>query len=183
MSNRAEEMVRAKQLTKSNYMEFQMALMKLPKIDLYADNAAELLKDHLQKYIEICTEHGQLPSQANYALSLHMSRTELQRYLRGGSSVSDNVYNQLHEANNLLGAVLEDNMLSGTSHVVGSIFVAKNNFGYKDQSEQIIVHQHQALSAEELKQIASNLPDVIDVDYTEVREQIEEKSDEEDKIH
>lgn len=165
---------------KAKYMEFQVALMKLPKIDLKADDAPQMLSDHLMTFISICIEYDQLPSQANYALSLHISRQALQRHLNGHTNIKPAVYDQLHEANNMLGAVIEDNMLSGASNVVGSIFIAKNNFGYKEQSEQIITHQRQALTAEELVKIANSLPEVIDVDFTEVGDPkgIEQKNDE-----
>lgn len=183
-TDRVEAAILAKKINKTDYMGFQMALMAIPKIDLYAVDAADKLQDHLINFMKICEEHGQLPTQANYALSLHISRHELQRLLRGSANITDDVFAELHEANNMLGAVLEDNMLNGTNNVVGSIFVAKNNFGYRDQTEQIVVHQHQSLSAEQLKQLANNLPDVIDGEFEVVKdpEQIEVKDEAENEM-
>lgn len=160
---------------------FLATLASMPKIDLYADNAARKLKRHCDKFMETCAEFDFRPGMANFAVSLHMSRVALRNRIEGiGQPLKSDVHDVLMDMFNILTAVNEDGMLTGASNVVGSIFIAKNNFGYKDQNEQIVVHKNTTLTAEELKALADNLPEVIDADYKEVVPELTDENKQEE---
>ena len=151
----------------TRYLEFLADLMLIPKIDLYNCTGADV-RNHMLKYLEVTAKHDQRVSLANFALSLHISVPQLYRHFKHATKITEDVYDGLMEIYSVLNASLEDGMLSGTSNVVGSIFLAKNNFGYKDETQQLIVHEDRRLTAEELKAIAESLPPVVDADYSEI---------------
>ena len=151
------------------YMLYLADIMAMPKIDIKHCTAEEL-SNHTQEYLRITSEHDMRIGLSNYALSLKLTRDQLKKVLERRTYVSDDVYETLMLVNAMLGTALEDGMLSGSSNVVGSIFVGKNNFGYKDQTEQVVVHEDHRLSAEELKRIAENLPDVIDGEFSVIKD-------------
>lgn len=161
----------------TKYLNFLADLMLIPKLDLY-NCTVEDMEHHIQRYLEVTAEHDQRVSLANFALSLHIAVPTLRNHINRKTRMKEDVWEKMMEIYAILNASLEDGMLSGTSNVVGSIFLAKNNFGYKDQTEQIIVHEDKRLTAEELKALADNLPDVVDADYSEITDkQITDKSD------
>lgn len=151
------------------YMLYLADIMAMPKIDLKKCTPEEL-NEHTQEYLRISSEHDQKIGLSNFALSLKLTREQLKKFLERRFYIADDVYEVLMLVNAMLGTALEDGMISGSSNVVGSIFIGKNNFNYKDQSEQVVVHEDRRLSAEELKQIADSLPDVIDGEFTVVKE-------------
>lgn len=154
----------------AKYMLFLADLTALPKIDLKEKDAEEKLHEHIRKYIQICADHDMRMGQANFALSLHLSRQQLQRHLAGVTKIPPEVFELLHLVNNMMATGIEDGLLTGTINVVGGIYISKNNYGYKDQTEQLIIHEDKRLSAEELKALADNLPDVIEGEYKEIGE-------------
>ena len=168
------------------YMSFQAEIVALSptKFDLYAPDAAEKLRTLISRFLQICSDYDMMITQANFALALSISRQALQRHLSGSTRISAEVLEILQSVNNMCATAVEDSLLAGTINVVGGIFIGKNNFGYRDATEQIITHREQIMDSSELKKLADNLPDVIDGDYTEIppASQIEENNNDEPAV-
>lgn len=148
----------------TKYLNFLADMMLLPKIDLYTCTPEDV-DEHIKRYLEVTANHDQRVSFANFALSLKISVAQLHNHINKKTRVSDAVHDRLMLIYSLLTASLEDGMISGSANTVASIFLAKNNFGYKDQTEQLIIHDDRKLTAEELKALAESLPEVVDADY------------------
>lgn len=164
----------------ARHIMFMMDIMGMPKFDIYAEDAAERLRKHWLRYQEICAEHDMVTSPPNFASSLHITLTRLKNMAEGrGKPVSKEVMEYLNEIFTYFNATIEDGMYQGNLDRIGTIFALKNHFGYKDQTEQVVVHHNSSLTANELKALAENLPDVIDGDYTEIpaTSQIEDKDE------
>ena len=148
-------------------------LMTMPRVDLYSPDAEDALREHCDKYLAICEEQDYRPGRENFAASLHIPVQTLTKYInntKGGKPLAAGVQNLLLEMDTFFNALTADGMLNGENNTIGSIFELKNHWGYKDQSEVVTVHRNEALTTEELKALAADLPEVIDTDFYEVQQ-------------
>ena len=119
------------------YTLHSMELVSLPPMDARICDAVEL-EDRCYKYIEICVKDNMKPSLAGLALSLDVSRTTLIKYINGETKIPTENRYVLQRFNGVLNALLEDYMQNGKINPVSAIFIAKNNFGYKDMQEYVV---------------------------------------------
>lgn len=118
-------------------------------------------EENLQKrcfeYLEICLRNDMKPSLAGLALALNVSRQTLQNYITGASQIPKENEAVLRKFNAFLNALLEDYIQNGKMNPVSAIFIAKNNFGYKDAQEYIVNNATQEASPESLIEEANLL--------------------------
>ena len=118
-------------------------------------------EDQLQRrcfeYLEICLRNDMKPSLAGLALALNISRQTLQNYITGASQIPKENEAVLRKFSTFLNALLEDYIQNGKMNPVSAIFIAKNNFGYKDAQEYIVNNQTQEASPESLIEEANLL--------------------------
>lgn len=135
-------------------------LMSWPVID-HTD--PKQVEDRCAKYFEFCAETGSKPGMAALALALGIDRMTLWRYLNGITSPAATVGPVLKRAYAVMNMLMEEFMVSGKINVVAGIFLLKNNYGYKDQTD-VVVTPNQPLgeqkSAETLAQeYLQSIPD------------------------
>jgi hypothetical protein len=124
------------------YTLHSMELVSLPPMDARVCQAEDL-EDRCYKYIEICVKDNMKPSLAGLALSLDVSRTTLIKYINGEAKIPTENRYVLQRFNGVLNALLEDYMQNGKINPVAAIFIAKNNFGYKDMQEYVVNNTNQ----------------------------------------
>lgn len=162
----------------SEWLKQELEMVKtLPRVDIYSVNAPEELKDHFEKYIHFCIENNREITPSNYAASLGLTGEHFKKVCSGVTKALPEVADFFRYVMAWMEDSMVHNMLAGESNVVASIFLSKNFFGFKDTQEQIVVHEDRRLTAEQLKELAANLPDVIDADYHEIGGEIEQKDD------
>lgn len=135
-------------------------IMSWPLID-HTD--PKQVEDRCIKYFEYCAESGSKPGMAALALALGIDRMTLWRYLNGITSPAATVGPVLKRAYAVMNMLMEEFMLNGKINVVAGIFLLKNNYGYKDQTD-VVVTPNQPLgeqkSAETLREeYLQSIPD------------------------
>ena len=117
-------------------IEFSMVLFGLPQIDT---NDAEAVKTRLTEYFGLCVQYEVKPSFAGMACALGVDRRTLWTWCTGGvKSKPREVIDTLKKAQDMLNQMLENWMQNGQVNPVVGIFLGKNNFGYRDQTEVVV---------------------------------------------
>lgn len=97
------------------------------------------VKERTQKYFQFCVNENFKPTVASYALALGINRTKLWRYRMGEIRIPEECQQTLEFGCSIIAAQMESYMMDGSVHPILGVFLAKNNFGYKDTSEKINV--------------------------------------------
>lgn len=112
-------------------------LAKQPRCDMTDPDA---VAERYDWYIEYCVVNGLRPSVASMALAFGYERTYLLRMKDGViKSIPEASCNTLKRAWDMLTALMEEYMLTGKINPVPGIFLLKNNHGYRDQTETVVV--------------------------------------------
>ena len=127
----------------STYLTMNMEIFNLPKIDMY--NPVEV-NQRLGEYFEIYAKYDVKPTVAGMALALGISRQTLSAIAHDKSTGStgylsalpSDVTDSIKKAYVIMETLWENYMTNGKINPVSGIFLAKNNFQYKDQTETVI---------------------------------------------
>ncbi|MBO7733876.1 MAG: hypothetical protein J6S67_15035 [Methanobrevibacter sp.] len=139
-----------------NYTLHNLDIVSLPPINARLCSA-EALQKRCFEYLQICIRNNMKPSLAGLALVLDVSRQTLIDYITGASQIPKDNEQVLRRFHGFLNALLEDYMQNGKMNPVTAIFIAKNNFGYKDAQEYIVNNATQEASPESLIEEANLL--------------------------
>lgn len=117
-----------------------LAIYNLPEID--TDNV-EQVEQRVSEYFRICAERGMKPSVSGFAMAFGVSRKTMWAWVNGQTDNGNKlkpleVRNALKKAYQILNYAIEEYMQNGKINPVSGIFLMKNNFGYKDQSEVVL---------------------------------------------
>lgn len=126
-------------------IRYTMALAKMERCDL---SDPEAIEERFYEFLDLADEWGMRPAVASYAAALGMSRQRLwdvtrheyQKTAIGGITVTRESLDVIKKHYNFLELVLENLMMTDKGNPVKYFFLAKNHFGYKDQTEQINVN-------------------------------------------
>lgn len=139
-----------------NFTLHNLDIVALPPIDCRLCSEEKLQKRCFE-YLEICLRNDMKPSLAGLALALNISRQTLMNYITGASQIPRENEAVLQKFSTFLNALLEDYIQNGKMNPVSAIFIAKNNFGYKDAQEYIVNNSTQEASPESLIEEANLL--------------------------
>ena len=139
-----------------NFTLHNLDIVALKPIDARICSEEQLQKRCFE-YLEICLRNDMKPSLAGLALALNVSRQTLMNYITEASQIPKENVAVLRKFSTFLNALLEDYIQNGKMNPVSAIFIAKNNFGYKDAQEYIVNNQTQEASAESLIEEANLL--------------------------
>ena len=139
-----------------NFTLHNLDLMTLPPVNPKLASA-EVLEKRCFEYLSICMRNNMKPSLAGLALTLDVSRTTLIDYITGSTQIPKDNEAVLRRFNGFLNALLEDYIQNGKINPVSAIFIAKNNFGYRDAQEYIVNNATQEASPESLIEEANLL--------------------------
>lgn len=148
----------------SKALNFALDTWDLPRIDLKDPNS---VSERIRYYFQNCVDRDIKPTVEGVSLYLGIDREHFYR-LRNGDPNKE-VTQVYLKAFQMINQLTVDFMQSNQANVVGSIFLLKNNFGYKDESNiklESATSTEGQLSDEELKNKykESIADDVIDVE-------------------
>jgi len=118
----------------SVYLRHALAIYDLPPIDI---SDIEQVKKRCEWYIRRCIEDDMSLTVAGVCSALGINRFTFYRWCIGETrSRTHSAYFQ--KLKRVMNAELETQLMYGTVPVVSGIFLLKNNFDYKDQSEMVL---------------------------------------------
>lgn len=157
----------------AKYLKKNLELMSLPDINL--KNADEV-RERIALYFSMMQEYECKPTVSGLALSLNgMSRQTLWAIVNnqpvGGegyrSSLPRDVADLLKKAYKVMETMWEDYVQNGKINPVMGIFLGKNHYGYKDQTEYVLTPNQspEDISVEDIKsRYRTELPESTDSD-------------------
>lgn len=144
--------------------EFNMALFNLPPIDKYDEDQ---FIQRVNEYFTLVNHYNMKPTLTGLGLAFNTTRSTIYKWCNGVDSdfLSTNCRALLKKCYALINTSMEDYLLNGQINPVAGIFLMKNNFNYKDQTEVLqTTTTVEGASSDELIQKY----DVIDADFKEV---------------
>lgn len=103
-------------------------------------NDPDMVKQRINDYFELCLMNNMHPTLAELASALGYDRMTILQWVHGGagSEFNDISKGYIKAAVDMLNGQLEQYMMQNKTNIVGAIFLAKNNYGYKDQTETVV---------------------------------------------
>lgn len=142
-------------------LQVNMALMKMPEIDL---DDVEAVENRLMEYFSLYAQADMKPTVVGMAIALNgHSRQWLWAVARNGAingrgetvNLRPEVANIIKKAYFLMENQWETYMNSGKINPVSGIFLGKNNYGYQDKTEYVLTPNQQSdsdYSADEIRE-------------------------------
>ena len=144
----------------AKYVAFALETYNAPKIDI---QDPEQVNERINWYFQRCIEQDMKPGVVGLANALGVSRQTLWYWKNGERrDISDPVVNMVKKAYNFLEELWEDYMLNGRVSPPNGIFLGKNHFSYKDQTDVVVTPNNpmQDLDAESArKRLVEAIPD------------------------
>ncbi len=146
-----------KRVSNTLFLSHAMELANLPPVRW---NETKNVSQRAEMYFAICIKNDMRPSIVGLALSFGMSRAAFDDFRSGINDVgaTPEAFGVIEKAVAVINAQFEDYMLNGLITPVSGIFLLKNDFGYKDTSEQVVTTKHTGSTAEELIADLANFP-------------------------
>lgn len=122
----------------ARYVAFGMMIYNMSPIDI---NNAEQVEQRIQEYFGLCMQHDMKPGVANLAMALGITRARLLDVVNDAesrSNVPPDTRYFIKKAHAYMGSYWEQIMQNGKINPASGIFLGKNNFGYKDQTEHVL---------------------------------------------
>lgn len=104
-------------------------------------NNEEEVRERIATYFSICEKNQQMPTVAGLALSLGVDRATLWDWMDGSRGTVKNpaVVDTLKEVYNLIASQYEGLLTQGKIVPVAGFFLMQNNFGYRNQTDHVVV--------------------------------------------
>ena len=138
----------------AKFIASAMSLWDLPRIDL---NDAEAIAERTNTYFSMMFDQDMKPTVVGYAMALGLSRRELWSIVNDqpwdGRGRMPNIppesTNTIKNGYRTMEYLWESYMQNRKIDAIPGIFLGKNNFGYKDQSETVVVTPQNLLGSTE----------------------------------
>lgn len=148
----------------SNLISHMEELWSLDPVDI---EDAQAVADRIELFFAICRKNGKRPTVSSLCLAVGITETTFKNWYHGVSRASTHQGIALR-AKMILESMWEDWMIEGKINPVAGIFLAKNHFEYKNETD--IIHTSKVAPAEKTEEdLRQKYMDSIDVDYTEVK--------------
>lgn len=115
----------------TRYLRNALAIWDLPPIDISDEKQVE---ERIKWYFQKCMEDDVKPGVVGMSNALGVSRDALWDWKNGNTRAATHS-NVVKKAYGILEQMWEDYMQNGKINPVSGIFLGKNHFGYKDQTE------------------------------------------------
>lgn len=119
----------------TRYLRHALATMNLPPIDIADPKQVE---ERILWYFSHCASDDMKPTVSGMANALGVSRDTLWDWSKGNNRVLTH-RDLIKRAYQALSELWEDYMLNGKINPVAGIFIGKNHFGYRDQTEVVLM--------------------------------------------
>ena len=133
-----DDQIRTEPGDNARYVMFGMTVYNMEPIDI---NDAVQVQGRIQEYFALCIDCDMKPGVANLAMALGIDRNRLLDIVRDvetRSSVPAATRSVIKKAHAYMGAYWEQITQNGKINPAAAIFLAKNNFGYRDQTEHVL---------------------------------------------
>lgn len=142
----------------ARFLRFALASWDLPPIDI---SDPQQVKERIGMYFQHCMENDRKPQIVGMCNWLGISRETLNLW-RNGEYRKDTHFDIVKKAVSMIEEQWADYMQNGKINPASGIFLAKNWFGYKDQTDVVVAPQNPLdnLNAEEArKRLTEGMPD------------------------
>jgi len=119
----------------SRFLRNALAIYNLPIIDI---SDANQVSERIQWYFVKCTTEDLKPSVNGLSLALGVDRTRLIKWATGFDRKGSKHQEVAKRALQVMESLWEDYMQNGKINPVSGIFLGKNHFAYRDQSEVVL---------------------------------------------
>lgn len=141
-------------------IQFTIELTKMEKCDL---TDPEAIEQRFYDFLDLGDKWGMRPGVASYAAALGISRQRLwdltrrdyQQVTVGGMKLTRESLDIIKKHFGFLEITLENLMMADKGNPVKYFFLAKNHFGYKDQSEHINVNIDERVALPTSEEVAA----------------------------
>lgn len=122
----------------TRYVIFGMAIYNMEPIDI---NDAVQVHNRINEYFMLCADHDMKPGVANLSMALGIDRQRLLDIVNDAearSNVPAATRVVIKKAHAYMGSYWESLMQNGKINPASGIFLGKNNFQYRDQTEHVL---------------------------------------------
>ena len=150
-------------LTNADITRHNLELFQLPYIDPYYKPEEGI--NRINEYFNICIKNNMKPTLEGLATAFGVDRKTIYKWAHNidSDSLPVNFRTVVKKVYQLLNSNFTDLSINGKVNPVISIFLMKNNFGYKDQTEVLQTTTTETAKADDL----INKYDIIDADFKE----------------
>lgn len=135
----------------ARFVAFNMKFMNLPKLDF---NDVPAVQERIQLYFDLCFQNDMKPGVAGLAYSLGVNRRTLWEWKTGGRrDTTPALADTIKKAYAFLEVLWEQYMQNGKISPPNGIFLGKNNFDYRDETQVVVTPNNPLdnLNAEEAR--------------------------------
>ena len=121
--------------------KYTSVALKIAEMDACDLHEPSQVKQRVHDYFQICADNDMKPTVSALALSLGTDRRrlwEIANNTEGQLHIPDESKVYIKKAYAILDVLWNDYMQNGKINPVSGIFLAKNHFGYKDQTEYVL---------------------------------------------
>lgn len=144
------------QQTPTESLIISLTLANLPSIN--TDDEKQVLA-RTQEYFNICVNKNTRPTIAGYALALGVNRLTLIHWVETPKAKPEAVQRILQRYFAMFENLIEIALMEGQAYPLSTMFLAKNNLGYKDKREINIVAPETAPTAQQMREELELLQD------------------------
>ena len=146
-------------------INFYLAMMgQAPPSDLDRTDP-EAVRSAIEQYFQTCAENNERPLVSGLAMTIGLSRQDMLQVVKGicKCKFSEECIGLIRQAYQALELVWEYNFVNGGINPVVGIFLSKNNFGYRDQTDVVLTPNNplgEGMSNEQIAaEVLKRLPD------------------------
>lgn len=134
---RPDEQINAPPGENARRVKIARELMSKPRVDT---TSVEAVNERFLWYLDVCERYDDRPTVEGFALATGYDRVSVRRMKDGEvKRVPEDVRLTLKRVWDMLNQMMTQYMVDGHLNPVTAIFLLKNNFGYKDQTETVVV--------------------------------------------
>lgn len=130
---------RMKKSENEAYIRHSMELFAFKPINLRLCQPQDI-QERCISYFEKCIKDNMKPNVAGFALAVGCTRVSLMNYISGATAIPTENQAELTKFYAVLNVLMEEYVMNGKINPLSSVFLMKNNFGYKDASEVVQVN-------------------------------------------
>jgi hypothetical protein len=141
----------------TRYLTASMEVFNLPKVEL---TSVDVVQARIGEYFGIMAKYDMKPTVTGFAMALGLDRRRLWEIRTGNIdernkkllSIPSDVLDSIKKTYDLMEQMWENYMQNGKINPVAGIFLGKNNYGYKDQTEYVLTpNQKNEIDAESIR--------------------------------
>lgn len=122
----------------TKYLSHSLHMWDWTRPDMTDNNA---VSERIQQYFQLCADDDMKPSVEGIAVAFSTDRKQMWRWANGVEcgNIPEDVSHTIKKAYTILNLQMTDYMQNNRVNPVAGIFLMKNNMGYEDKTETIVV--------------------------------------------